>query len=48
MRKLVALRIDRRAGRGVQKRRCWHIKQAIYYFAELTARMVALELMKAK
>jgi hypothetical protein len=39
MRHLPKLKEDRREGRAMRKRRCWHIRQALYYFAELAARL---------
>lgn len=48
MRHLPAMREDRREKRPMRKRRCWHIKQALYYHAELCARLIAREYYKPK
>ena len=46
MRHLPGLKRDRTEKRPRRKRRCWHIKQALYYHAELYARMIAREFYK--
>lgn len=41
MRHLPALKQDRREGEPPRRRRCWHIKRALEFHAELSARIIA-------